>query len=157
MDYNIPPVATVLGGIAIVGLCFIFRIPVFLLGVFSLLLLAYTIVLNKNMFDLEYSQMSFFKSVASATGISESNSVASILIVSTVIILALGYLVHLFGFNIVFTNPGMQTITVPTFQSLGFQSTPQSQRRNIYDTNRRYMDDRDYSLNRLRSAYSRQL
>jgi hypothetical protein len=154
MEYNVHPVVTILGGVAIVGLCFIFRIPVFLLGIISLLLLLYTIVLNKNMFDIEYSQIGFFKGVASLTGTSESSSIASIVLVSTVIILALGYLIHLFGYNIVFSNPGMQQMTPPKIQgwnpfSSG-QSTPQRQYRDIDN-------GRNYSLNRLRSAYSRQL
>lgn len=129
MDINIPPLLTVLGGVAVVGLCFALRIPIFLLGLLSLILLAYTIVLNRNMFQMEYENMTFMRSLAALVNSAPTSGLASILIITVVIILALGYIIYLFGLTSLLTNAPMQ---IPSFSgSSASLSTPQSQSRNI--------------------------
>lgn len=124
MDVNIPPVVTVLGGLGVVALCFVLRIPIFLVGLLSLLLLAYTIVLNRNMFEIDYDNMTFVKSIAAVFGTAPVNGLPSILLISTVIILALGYIIYLFGLSSLFTNAAM---ILPSFSSLSLSRSPQSQ------------------------------
>jgi hypothetical protein len=127
MDVNIPPVVTVLGGLAVVGLCFAFRIPIFVLGLLSLILLAYTVAINRNMFEIDYDNMTFVNAISAFFGKAPVNGLPSLMIIATVIILALGYIIHLFGLSSLFTN-------APMFQG---QSAPQSQYRNVNSTGRR--------------------
>jgi len=135
MDVNIPPVVTVLGGLAVVVLCFVLRIPIFLVGLLSLVLLAYTVVLNRNMFEIDYDHMTFTKSIAAIVGNAPINGLPSIMIIATVVILALGYIIYLFGLSSLFTNAAM---ILPSFSSLWLNrssqsqalSTPQSQYKN---------------------------
>jgi hypothetical protein len=127
MDVNIPPVVAILGGLGLVGLCFAFKIPIFVLGLLSLILLVYTVIVNRSIFQVDYDAMTFGKSIAAFFGKAPTNGLPSLMIIATVIILALGYIIHLFGLSSLFTN-------APMFQG---QSAPQSQYRNVNSTGRR--------------------
>jgi hypothetical protein len=124
MDVNIPPLVTVLGGLGVVALCFALRIPIFLVGLLSLILLAYTVVLNRNMFEIDYDKMTFVKSIAAVFGTAPVNGLPSILLIATVVILALGYIIYLFGLSSLFTNAVM---ILPSFSSLSLSRSPQGQ------------------------------
>jgi hypothetical protein len=127
MDVNIPPVATVIAGAVVVGLCFVLRIPIFLVGVLSLILLAYTIVLNRNIFEIEYERMTFAKTAAGIFNVLPGTGIGSIVLTTSIIILALGYIIYLFGLSSLFTNAAM---VLPSFSSLSAYSTPPSQYKN---------------------------
>jgi len=131
MNVYIPPVVAVLGGLAVVGLCFAFRIPIFLLGLLSLILLVYTIILNRNMFEIDYSNMTFGKSIAALLNTVPSNGLASIIIIAVVIILALGYILYLFGLSSFITNAPMQFSSVIPSSFSSVASTPARQYNNI--------------------------
>ena len=148
MDVYIPPVVAILGGLAAVGLCFAFRIPIFLLGIASLILLVYTVVLNRNMFENEYNNMTFGKSIASLFNTVPSNGLASILIITTVIILALGYILHLFGLSSFVTNAPMYISSIGTsIMSSPVLSLPASQYQNINTSARNTSGRRNYASN----------
>lgn len=83
-----PPIAAVTGGITVVGLCFLLRIPIFLIGLLSAILLIYTLFVHKSMFGLEYKTMT-------APEFMKAN--ASIFIVLAIILIALGYILYMFG------------------------------------------------------------
>jgi hypothetical protein len=138
MDVYIPPVVAILGGLAAVGLCFAFRIPIFLLGVVSLILLVYTAVLNRNMFEIEYNNMKFGESIASLFNTIPSTGFVSILIITVVIILALGYILYLFGLSSLITNAPMYISSIGTsLMSSPVLATPASQYQNINTSARR--------------------
>ena len=148
MDVYIPPVVAVLGGLAAVGLCFAFRIPIFLLGVASLILLVYTIVLNRNMFEIEYNNMTFAKSIAALFNTVPSTGFVSILIITVVIILALGYILYLFGLTSLITNAPMYISSIGTsLISSPAVSTPVSQYHNINTTAKNSSARRNYASN----------
>lgn len=133
MEVNIPPVVTVVGGLAVVGLCFALRIPIFIVGLLSLLLLAYTILLNRNMFEIDYDNMTVAKSAAAIFGNIPTTGLVPILIITTIVVFALGYILYLFGLSSFFTNAAMM---IPSFSSmsarLGYQSQPVSTPQNQY-------------------------
>ena len=83
-----PPIAAVTGGIVVVALCFLLRIPIFIVGVISIILLLYTLTIHGSIFGLEYKTMS-------APEFLKQN--ASIFIVVAIILVALGYILYLFG------------------------------------------------------------
>lgn len=150
MDVYIPPVVAVLGGLAAVGLCFAFRIPIFLLGVASLILLVYTVVLNRNMFEIEYNNMTFGKSIASLLNTVPSNGFVSIMIITTVIILALGYILYLFGLSSFVTNAPMYISSIGTSfmsQPSAVLATPAGQYQNINTSARNTSARRNYASN----------
>ena len=145
MDLYIPPVVAVIGGIAIVGICFAFRIPIFILGVLSLVLLVYTVVLSLDMFKNEYKSMNILQSIGSVLRFIPTNNLASILIIATVIILALGYIINLFGIKAMFTNASMRVSNIFNYTSKSAYLTPNSQSAN-------YTIDR--SMDRSANQYS---
>jgi len=88
MEVYTPPIAAVTGGIVVVILCFMLRIPIFLIGLLSAVVLVYTIFVHRSIFNNEYKTMSlpeFFKANA------------PIFIILAVIVIALGYILYLFG------------------------------------------------------------
>jgi hypothetical protein len=127
MDIYTPPIIAVVGGLVVVVLCFALRIPIFVIGLLSLVLLLYTVVLNRNMFEVEYNNMTFAKSIGALFNNSvPTNGLASMLIITTVIILALGYIINLFGLSSLYTNASMRLSSV-----MPVYSTPQNQYKNI--------------------------
>jgi hypothetical protein len=155
MDLYIPPVVAVIGGAAIVGLCFAFRIPIFILGVLSLVLLIYTVVLSLNMFKNEYENVNILKSLSSIIPFVSSNTLGPILIIGVVIILALGYIINLFGIKGMITNASMPSIS--NYMNRSSYISPNSQSAN-------YTIDRniDRSINQFnttayKSAFNRAL
>jgi len=88
MDQYIPPIAAVATGLCVVLLCFFIRIPFFIVGVLSIVLVIYALQDHLYRFATDYRNFSapdFFKQNA------------SILIISLVIILSLGFLLLKFG------------------------------------------------------------
>jgi hypothetical protein len=133
MEVNIPPVATVLGGLVFIGACFVFRIPIFIVGLLSLVFLVYTIILNRNLFENEYKNMTIMKSIASLFNSALTNGFVSIILVVTIIILALGYILYIFGASSFVGNAPMQ---MPSISAPNSYSTPQSQYRNYNSAQR---------------------
>jgi len=88
MDVYFPPIAAVTGGIVVVGLCFLLRIPIFLIGLLSLVILIYTLVVHSSIFGFEYKTMN-------APEFLKQN--APIFIIVAVILISLGYILYLFG------------------------------------------------------------
>ena len=122
-----PPIAAVTGAIVVVGLCFILRIPIFLIGLLSAVVLIYTLFIHRSIFANEYKTMSlpeFFKANA------------PIFIILAVIIIALGYILYLFGPKGAVQNaPMLSSNSTPTPESKfnpssWFGSNPYSQQRN---------------------------
>ena len=133
MEVNIPPLASVVGGLVVVGLCFALRIPIFIVGILSLLLLAYTVVLNRNIFEIDYDNMTFAKSVAAVFSSLSISGLPSIIIITTIVVFALGYILYLFGLSGIFKNAA---ISFPSFSTQSAnrnfqnQSMPQNQYKN---------------------------
>jgi hypothetical protein len=126
MDIYTPPILAVVAGLVVVGLCFALRIPIFVIGILSLVFLLFTVILNRNMFEIEYNNMTFGKSIGALLNTVPTSGLASMLIIATVIILALGYILYLFGLSSLYTNASMKMASVmPSY------STPQNQYRNI--------------------------
>ena len=111
MDPYIPPVGAILGGAVIVGLCFAFRIPIFILGVLSIILLVYTVMLNFNMFKNEYENINVLKNIGSILMFIPTSALGPVLLIGLVIILALGYIINLFGIKGMITNASMPSIS----------------------------------------------
>ena len=121
----IPPLLAVTGGIVVVVLCFLLRIPIFLLGLLSVALLAYTFIVHRSLFATEYATMSLPQFLTSN---------ASIFMILAVTVFALGYILYLFG-----PRGAVSTTTMaqPSFFSRIFgQATttrPQQRRSYSYD------------------------
>ena len=131
MEVNIPPVVTVIAGAVVVGLCFALRIPIFLVGVLALVLLAYTIVLNRNIFDIEYENMTFAKTAAGIFNVLPGTGIGSLMLTATIVILSLGYIIYLFGLSSLVTNAAMSLPRGFTSLSASSEySAPQSQYKN---------------------------
>jgi hypothetical protein len=129
MDIYTPPIVAVIGGLALVGLCFALRIPIFIVGLLSLVLLCITIVLNRNMFEIEYDNMTFGKAIGGLLNTVPTNGLASMMIIATVTILALGYIINLFGLSSLYTNATMRLSSIVPTSFMA--STPQAQYRDI--------------------------
>ena len=110
-----PPIAAVTGGIVIVLLCFLIRIPIFLIGVLAVVLCIYTIFIHKGIFGLEYRIMS-------APDFMKDN--ASIFIVLAIILGSLGYILFLFGPKAAIQNRSTSTPSKSSW--FGSSSTPSS-------------------------------
>jgi len=95
MDQYIPPIAAVATGICVVFLCFLIRIPFFIVGLLSILLVIYA--LNDHFYRFATDYRNF-----SAPDFLKQN--ASILIIALVIILSLGFLLLKFGTKAVSQN-----------------------------------------------------
>jgi hypothetical protein len=126
MDIYTPPILAVVAGLVVVGLCFALRIPIFVIGLLSLVLLLFTVTLNRNMFEIEYNNMTFGKTIGDLLNTLPTTGLASMLIIATVIILALGYIVYLFGLSSLYTNASMRLASV-----MPVYSTPQNQYKDI--------------------------
>lgn len=95
MDQYIPPLVAVSTATVIVLLCFVLRIPFFIVGVLSIAMVAYVLQDHIIRFSSQYSTASipdFFKQNA------------SIFIITIVIILSLGFLLFSFGPKAIMTN-----------------------------------------------------
>ena len=95
MDQYVPPLVAVTTGTVVVLLCFVLRIPFFIIGVLSILMACYALQDHIVRFSYEYSNPtapSFFKENA------------SIIITILVIILSLGFLLFQFGSRAITTN-----------------------------------------------------
>jgi len=108
MDQYIPPVVAVATGICAVFLCFLIRIPFFIIGVLSLLLVVYALQDHFYRFTTDYRNFS-------APDFLKQN--ASILIISLVIVLSLGFLLLKFGTKAVAQNQ-------PTSSNYGWWNPP---------------------------------
>lgn len=95
MDQYVPPLIAVTGGVVIVFLCFTLRIPFFLVGLLSVLMVLYTFQDHIIQFGYQYSS-------ASAPAFFKDN--ASIFITLLVIILSIGFLLFKFGPKAITTN-----------------------------------------------------
>jgi hypothetical protein len=88
MDTYIPPLIAIAAGIIVVLLCFLMRIPFFIVGLLSIAMAIYVLQ------DHYYRYSSEYKSVMSPAFFREN---ASTLIVVVVIIMSLGFLLLRFG------------------------------------------------------------
>jgi hypothetical protein len=113
MDQYIPPVAAVATGLCTVFLCFLIRIPFFIVGLLSLILVVYALQDHLYRFTTDYRNFS-------APDFLKQN--ASILIVSLVIILSLGFLLLKFGPKAVAQNQPVPA-TYGWMNPLGFFTT----------------------------------
>jgi len=121
---DIPPLLAITGGIVVVGLCFLLRIPMFLLGILSVVLLAYTLMVHQSMFAIEYATMSLPQFLTSN---------APLFMILAVIIFSLGYILYLFGPRGAVST---STMAQPSFFSRIFgqaTSTRPQQRRSSYN------------------------
>jgi hypothetical protein len=157
MDLYIPPVVAVIGGVAIVGICFAFRIPIFILGVLSLVLLVYTVVLSLDMFKNEYENMNILQSIGSIIRFIPTNNLASILIITVVIILALGYIINLFGIKALFTNASMKVSNMFNYTGKSAYLTPNSQSANYSIDRSMDRSANQYNTTAYKSAFNRAL
>ena len=114
-----PPIAAVTGGIVIVVLCFLLRIPIFLIGALAAVLCIYTIFIHKGIFGLEYK-------IISAPDFMKDN--ASIFIVLAIILASLGYILFLFGPRAVIQNGSVSSTPRSSWfgSSSSSSSTPRS-------------------------------
>jgi hypothetical protein len=95
MDQYIPPLVAVSTATVIVLLCFVLRIPFFIVGVLSVAMVAYVLQDHIIRFSSQYSSASipdFFKQNA------------SIFIITLVILLSLGFLLFSFGPKAIISN-----------------------------------------------------
>jgi hypothetical protein len=95
MDQYIPPFVAVTTGLCTILLCFFIRIPFFIIGLLSIIVVIYALQDHLYRFANDYRNFSapdFFKQHA------------SILIVSLVILLSLGFLLFKFGSRAVSQN-----------------------------------------------------
>lgn len=95
MDQYIPPLVAVSTATVIVLLCFVLRIPFFIVGILSIAMVGYVLQDHITRFSSQYSSASipdFFKQNA------------SIFITTLVIILSLGFLLFSFGPKTIVTN-----------------------------------------------------
>ena len=125
-----PPIAAITGGIVIVVLCFLIRIPIFLIGLLAAVLCVYTIFIHKGIFGLEYKIMS-------APDFMKEN--ASIFIVLAIILGSLGYILFLFGPIAVIRNRYTST---PSKSSWFGPSSNPNRSRPYNDANIEYLLDR---------------
>ena len=88
MDQYIPPIYAVGTGILIVILCFYMRIPFFVVGILSLVLVVYALQDHFFMFAKDYKSFS-------APEFLKQN--ASVLIIAVVILLSIGFIIFKFG------------------------------------------------------------
>lgn len=122
---DIPPLLSITGGIVVVVLCFILRIPIVLLGILSVVLLIYTFFIHRSLFAIEYASMTLPQFLTSN---------APLFMILTVILFAIGYILYLFGpTGAVSTS----TMNQPSFFSRIFgqptSTRPQQRRRYSYD------------------------
>ena len=95
MDQYIPPLVAVSTATVIVLLCFILRIPFFLVGILSVIMAFYVLQDHIIQFSSQYSSVSL-------PDIFKQN--ASIFITTLVIILSVGFLLFSFGPRAIVTN-----------------------------------------------------
>ena len=95
MDTYIPPLIAIAAGIIVVLLCFLMRIPFFIVGLLSIAMAIYVLQ------DHYYRYSSEYKSVMSPAFFREN---ASTLIVVVVIIMSLGFLLLRFGPKTITSN-----------------------------------------------------
>ena len=95
MDEYIPPLVAVTTGISVICLCFFMKIPFFLIGIIAVFLVIYALRDHLMRFVLDYQNFSAPKFLREN---------ASVLMITLVIILSLGYLLLRFGKKAVVTN-----------------------------------------------------
>lgn len=95
MDTYIPPLIAITAGIVVVLLCFLMRIPFFIVGLLSIAMAIYVLQ------DHYYRYSSEYKNVTSPAFLREN---ASTLIVVIVIIMSLGFLLLRFGPRTITSN-----------------------------------------------------
>jgi len=95
MDQYVPPLVAIATGVVVVALCFVLRIPFFIIGFLSVCMVAYVLQDHFMRFSHDYA-------TASAPAFFKAN--ASILIITLVIVMCLGFLVLRFGPSAVVTN-----------------------------------------------------
>ena len=95
MDAYIPPLIAITAGIVVVLLCFLMRIPFFIVGLLSIAMAIYVLQ------DHYYRYSAEYKSVMSPAFFRQN---ASMLIVITVIVMSLGFLLLRFGPRTITSN-----------------------------------------------------
>ena len=88
MDQYVPPLVAMTTGVIIVLLCFVVRIPFFIIGLLSLVMVGYALQDHIIRFSSDYKN---------ATSPAFFRNNASLLIISLVIIMSLGFLLLKFG------------------------------------------------------------
>jgi len=95
MDQYVPPLVAVTTGIVVVGLCFVLRIPFFLVGLLSILMVIYVFQDHSFQFSHDY---------ANPTVPNIFKDHAPIFMITIVIALAIGFLLFRFGPKAITTN-----------------------------------------------------
>lgn len=95
MDQYVPPLVAVATGIVIVLLCFILRVPFFIIGLLSIVMIGYTLQDHMIRFMYEYQH-------AMSPAFLRKN--ASIFIIGLVILMSLGFLLLKFGPSTITNN-----------------------------------------------------
>lgn len=155
MDVYFPPIAAVTGGIVVVGLCFLLRIPIFLIGLLSVIVLIYTLTIHSNIFGFEYKTMN-------APEFLKQN--APIFIILAVILISLGYILYLFGPKGAVQNASISNSSSKYESSLNLLKSRDSERSRGYNTfgSRESRDSSNYrrnnpSINRERRGIENEL
>jgi hypothetical protein len=82
----VPAVLTVLLAVVTVGLIFVVRTPIFIIGILSLILLIVTIYFHISLYQTEYRSMTLAEGV---------KSLAPMLLIGAVIVMSIGYILML--------------------------------------------------------------
>ena len=114
MDQYIPPLVAVTSGVVVVFLCFFMRVPFFIVGLLSIFLVIYALQDHLYRFAVDYHNFS-------APALIKQN--ASILIISLVILLSLGFLLLKFGSKAITTNQPLPNHGTPGMLSGFFGKT----------------------------------
>ena len=102
---EVPALMTLLFGVAVIGAFFILRIPIFVLGVLSLILLGITVYYHINQFSLEYRSMTLGDGI---------KSMAPTILVGAVIVMSVIYILML--------SPGRPIVPYGAHSTPGFFS-----------------------------------
>jgi hypothetical protein len=88
MDFYIPPIFVVVGGIATAGVIASMRIPLSVIGGLAVILLAYTLYLHIQIYSIEYRSYTLGDGLKSA---------APTILIGAIIVMSIGYLLMLRG------------------------------------------------------------
>jgi hypothetical protein len=107
------------------------------------------------MFKKEYENLNILNSVGSIIPFLSSNNAAPVLLIGVVILLALGYIIQLFGFTALFKNESIQSVSNYTNKSSYL--TPNSQSANYTMNRNMNRSANQYNTTAYKSAFNRAL
>ena len=155
MDQYLPPLVAISTAVIIVGLCFVLRIPFFLVGLLSIAMAVYAFQDHILQFSYQYAN-------PTAPNVFKQN--APIFMIIIVIALSLGFLLFRFGPKTITTNAPIANSGRNQSERenggpfdgfarmFGSRRSDNQQRQQQYDNRRRYNNDDDYARS---STYDR--